>query len=62
MKSKKRYRREIEEYNPEKDERDDWRRVTRTHVGKIITGKVEIHFNEGEPLTVRKVEVVKTAE
>jgi hypothetical protein len=62
MKSKKKYKREVEEYNPEEAERADWRRVTYTHTGKITTGKVEIHFNEGEPLMVRKFEVVKTIE
>jgi hypothetical protein len=46
------------EYNPNDEERADWRRVTRTHLGKL-TGRVELHFNDGEPLTVRVVEVVK---
>lgn len=46
------------EYNPERDERADWRRVTRTHVGKF-TGRVEVHFNDGEPLIVKVFEVVK---
>lgn len=46
------------EYNPKDAERDDWRRVTRTHLGKF-TGRVELHFNDGEPLTVKVVRVVK---
>lgn len=49
------------EYNPRGTERDDWRRVGRTYLGKF-TGRAEVHFNEGEPLMVRKVEVVKTDE
>jgi hypothetical protein len=49
------------EYNPSDAERADWRRVTRTHLGRF-TGRVEIHLNDGEPLTVRKVEVVETTE
>lgn len=47
-----------QEYNPRDAERDDWRRVTRTHLGKF-TGRVELHFNDGEPLTVKVVRVVK---
>ena len=62
MAPKKKYRKDVEEYNPKDDERADWRRVTFTHAGKIRTGKVEIHFNEGEPLMVRKVETVPVTE
>jgi len=62
MAPKKRYSREVEEYNPGEAERADWRRITYTHAGKITTGKVEVHFNGGEPLMVRKIEVVKKTE
>lgn len=47
------------EYNPKDAERADWRRVTRAHLGKF-TGRVEVHLNDGEPLTVRVVKVVKS--
>lgn len=51
----------VREYNPKEAERLDWRRVVRTHVGKI-TGEVVLHINEGEPLKVRTRRIVKTTE
>lgn len=46
------------EYNPPQDERAEWRRVARKHLGKF-TGEVVLHMNDGEPLKVKKREVIK---
>lgn len=48
----------IREYNPPRDERAEWRRLLVKYAGKI-TGVVELHANEGEPLKIRTRTQVK---
>ena len=48
----------IREYNPPRNERAEWRRLLLKYAGRI-TGVVELHMNDGEPLRVRTRRVVK---
>ena len=48
----------IREYNPQREERAEWRRLLLKYAGRI-TGVVELHMNDGEPLRVRTRKVVK---
>ena len=48
----------VREYNPRREERAEWRRLLLKYAGHI-TGVVELHMNEGEPLKVRTRETVK---
>jgi len=48
----------IREYNPPREERAEWRRLLLKYAGRI-TGVVELHASDGEPLRVRTRRVVK---